>query len=288
LLACGRSNSTLRRIQRRAGRSALVQIRTDGRRNLRSVWRDMARAIPRGSNRMCRRQKKIPTACTARLKTGRLACPSQSAPCQNGQSGVPDDGGRQSAEMVNSDGNSRAHAFYSPDGDAPDKNKKWSFLRIFFPHPDGGNLLTKMPAIPAATITKWDRTPPWRSLMAVVKGCGVNISVDRGIPGPRYLPFAQIYQSPSTTRSLLFNAQRQDGSLARPQQTASSSAAVWAQNPARGSAPGGGGESGFAMPEPVANNIILVYGKKVRSASWPRNPTRCAHTPGPREVRGRH
>jgi photosystem II stability/assembly factor-like uncharacterized protein len=195
----------------------------------------------------------------AEIETGD-GVPQLDSPGQIGQLWRSDDGG-DSWEMVNSDRQLRGRThYYTRTEIAPDnENEVFFFSASFSRSLDGGRTLTKMPANPGGDNHEMWIDPTVGDRMAVVNDGGVNISVNRGHTWNHVnLPIAQIYHVTVDDQIPYFvYGNRQDGPSWR--------------GPSNTLQPGGtiprgawhsvaGGESGFAMPDPVDNNIIWSTG----------------------------
>jgi photosystem II stability/assembly factor-like uncharacterized protein len=195
----------------------------------------------------------------AEIETGD-GVPQLNSPGQLGQLWRSDDGG-ENWEMVNSDRQIRGRThYYTRTEIAPDnENEVFFFSATFSRSLDGGRTLTKMPANPGGDNHEMWIDPTDGDRMAVVNDGGVNISVNRGRTWNHVnLPIAQIYHATVDDQIPYFvYGNRQDGPSWR--------------GPSNSLQPGGtiprgawhavaGGESGFAMPDPVDNNIIWSTG----------------------------
>jgi len=186
------------------------------------------------------------------------------APGQLGELWRSDDGG-DSWEMVNSDRQLRGRThYYTRTEIAPDnENEVFFFSASFSRTLDGGKTLTKMPADPGGDNHEmWiDSTNGDR--MAVVNDGGVNISVDRGKHWNHVnLPIAQIYHVTVDDQIPYFvYGNRQDGPSYRGPSNSLQFGGFFGNTISRGAwHPVAGGESGFAVPDPVDNNIIWSTG----------------------------
>jgi photosystem II stability/assembly factor-like uncharacterized protein len=195
----------------------------------------------------------------AEIETGD-GVPQQNSPGQLGQLWRSDDSG-ENWEMVNSDRQLRGRTHYYTRAEiAPDnENEVFFFSASFSRSLDGGRTLTKMPANPGGDNHEMWIDPTDGDRMAVVNDGGVNISVNRGHTWSHVnLPIAQIYHVTVDDQIPYFvYGNRQDG----PSWRGPSNSLQPAGTIPRGAwHPVAGGESGFAMPDPVDNNIIWSTG----------------------------
>ncbi|MBV8206545.1 MAG: sialidase [Acidobacteria bacterium] len=192
-------------------------------------------------------------------------------PSQQGQLWRSDDGG-ENWQMVNDDRNIRGRtAYYSREEISPDNENELYFFSAAFSHSlDGGRTLTPLASSPGGDNHEMWIDPTNADRMAVVNDAGVSISVDHGRTWNHVsLPIAQIYHvtvdnqvpynvfgnkqdgssygGPSNSLQFGFGGGGGGGGGAGP-----ISRSVWR--------PVDGGESGFATPDPVDNNIIWTSG----------------------------
>ena len=190
-------------------------------------------------------------------------------PAQRGSLWRSDDGG-DNWQMVNADRQLRGRtAYYCREEIAPDnENEVYFFTSAFSRTLDGGRSLTPVPQSPGG-----DNHEMWidssnGDRMAVVNDGGVSISVNRGRTWNRIqLPVAQIYHA-TVDDQIPYNVygNRQDG----PSWRGPSNSLQFGGGGGGGFGGGqisrslwhsiGGGESGFATPDPVDNNIIWSTG----------------------------
>jgi len=206
----------------------------------------------------------------AMIETGD-GVPWEGHPGQSGQLWRSDDGG-ENWQLVNSDRQVRGRThYYTREEISPDnENEVYFFTSAFSRTLDGGHTLTNMPASPGGDNHEMWIDPTNGDRMAVVNDQGVSISVDRGHSWDHIqLPIAQIYHVTVDDQIPYFvYGNRQDGSSYRgPSNSlqfggfggATISRSVWH--------PIAGGESGFAVPDPVDNNIIWSSGTGSGSVS---------------------
>jgi photosystem II stability/assembly factor-like uncharacterized protein len=190
-------------------------------------------------------------------------------PTQRGSLWRSDDGG-DSWQMINADRQFRGRtAYYTREEIAPDnENEVYFFNAAFNRTLDGGHSLTPMPQGPGGDNHEMWIDPTNGDRMAVVNDSGVSISVNRGKTWNHIqLPIAQIYHS-TVDDQVPYNVygNRQDGPSWR-----GPSNSLEFGGPGGGGFGGGqiprslwhsiaGGESGFATPDPVDNNIIWSTG----------------------------
>jgi len=137
----------------------------------------------------------------AEIETGD-GVPQLNNPGQLGQLWRSDDGG-ENWEMVNSDRQLRGRThYYTRTEIAPDnENEAFFFSASFSRTLDGGHTLSKMPANPGGDNHEMWIDPSNGDRMAVVNDGGVNISVDREIPGTTSTcPSRRCITSPWMTR----------------------------------------------------------------------------------------
>jgi len=203
----------------------------------------------------------------AEIETGD-GVPFNDKPTQNGQLWRSDDGGEH-WQVVNYDRNIRGRtAYYTREEISPDNENEVYFFSAAFSHTlDGGRTLTPLPAGPGGDNHEMWIDPTNGDRMAVVNDGGVSISVNRGRTWDHVqLPIAQIYHV-TVDDQIPYNVygNRQDGSSYRGPSNSLQfgfgggggrggqiSRSVWH--------PVAGGESGFAVPDPVDNNIIWNSG----------------------------
>ena len=183
---------------------------------------------------------------------------------QLGQLWRSDDGG-ETWEMVNSDRQLRGRThYYTRTEIAPDnENEVFFFSASFSRTLDGGRTLTKMPSDPGGDNHEMWIDPTNGDRMAVVNDGGVNISVDRGNSWNHVnLPIAQMYHVTVDDQIPYFvYGNRQDGPSWRGPSNSLQFGGFLGNNIPRGAwHPVAGGESGFAVPDPVDNNIIWSTG----------------------------
>ncbi|MBV8205420.1 MAG: sialidase [Acidobacteria bacterium] len=195
--------------------------------------------------------------------------PFEGKPGQNGQLWRSNDGG-ENWEVVNSDRNIRGRThYYSREEIAPDNENEVFFFSAAFTHTlDGGRTLTPLPAIGGGDNHEMWIDPTNGDRMALVHDGGVSITLNRGHSWDFIqLPIAQIYHV-TVDDQIPYNVygNRQDGSsysgpsnsleffsfFGPSDQGGPISRAEWR--------PIEGGESGFAVPDPVDNNIIWSSG----------------------------
>ena len=192
-----------------------------------------------------------------------------SKPTQRGSLWRSDDGG-DAWQMVNADRQLRGRtAYYTREEIAPDnENEVYFFTAAFSRTLDGGHSLTPISQTPGGDNHEMWIDPTNGDRMAVVNDSGVSISVNRGKTWNRIqLPIAQIYHA-TVDDQIPYNVygNRQDGPSWR-----GPSNSLEFGGPGGGGFGGGqiprslwhsiaGGESGFATPDPVDNNIIWSTG----------------------------
>jgi photosystem II stability/assembly factor-like uncharacterized protein len=175
------------------------------------------------------------------------------------------DNGGDSWEMVNSDRQLRGRThYYTRTEIAPDNENEVFFFSASFSHTlDGGKSLTKMPSDPGGDNHEMWIDPTDGDRMAVVNDGGVNISVNRGHTWNHVnLPIAQIYHVTVDDQIPYFvYGNRQDGPSWRGPSNSLQFGGFGGNSIPRGAWHSvAGGESGFAMPDPVDNNIIWSTG----------------------------
>src|SRR6184192_3372841 len=157
----------------------------------------------------------------------------------------------------------RTH-YYTRTEIAPDnENEVFFFSASFWRTLDGGHTLTKMPSNPGGDNHEMWIDPTDGDRMAVVNDGGVNISVNRGSSWNHVnLPIAQIYHVTVDDQIPYFvYGNRQDGPSWRGPSNSLQFGGFSGNSIPRGAwHPVAGGESGFAMPDPVDNNIIWSTG----------------------------
>jgi photosystem II stability/assembly factor-like uncharacterized protein len=201
----------------------------------------------------------------AEIETGDgVPHPEVNAEGQLGELWRSDDGG-ENWEMVNSDRQLRGRThYYTRTEIAPDnENEVFFFSASFSRTLDGGHTLTKMPSDPGGDNHEMWIDPTNGDRMAVVNDGGVNISVDRGVSWNHVnLPIAQMYHVTVDDQIPYFvYGNRQDGPSWRGPSNSLQFGGFYGNSIPRGAwHPVAGGESGFAMPDPVDNNIIWSTG----------------------------
>ncbi len=175
------------------------------------------------------------------------------------------DNGGDSWEMVNSDRQLRGRThYYTRTEIAPDNENEVFFFSASFSHTlDGGKSLTKMPSDPGGDNHEMWIDPTDGDRMAVVNDGGVNISVNRGHTWNHVnLPIAQIYHVTVDDQIPYFvYGNRQDGPSWRGPSNSLQFGGFGGNTIPRGAWHSvAGGESGFAMPDPVDNNIVWSTG----------------------------
>ena len=197
--------------------------------------------------------------------------PWEGHPGQSGQLWRSDDGGGD-WQLVNSDRQLRGRThYYTREEIAPDnENEVYFFTSAFSRTLDGGHSLTNMPSSPGGDNHEMWIDPTNADRMAVVNDAGVSISVNRGHSWDHIsLPIAQIYHVTVDDQIPYFvYGNKQDGSSYRGPSNSRQfggfggggiSRSVWH--------PVAGGESGYATPDPVDNNIIWSSGTGSGSVS---------------------
>ena len=197
--------------------------------------------------------------------------PWEGHPGQSGQLWRSDDGG-ENWQLVNSDRQIRGRThYYTREEIAPDnENEVYFFTSAFSRTLDGGHTLTNMPSTPGGDNHEMWIDPTNGDRMAVVNDAGVSISVNRGHSWDHIsLPIAQIYHVTVDDQIPYFvYGNKQDGSSYRGPSNSLQfggfggggiSRSVWH--------PIAGGESGYATPDPVDNNIIWSSGTGSGSVS---------------------
>jgi photosystem II stability/assembly factor-like uncharacterized protein len=195
----------------------------------------------------------------AEIETGD-GVPLLNSPGQIGQLWRSNDGG-DSWEMVNFDRQLRGRThYYTRMEIAPDNEDEIFCFSATFSHSlDGGRTLTKLASDPGGDNHEMWIDPTDGDRMAVVNDDAINISVNRGHTwNHASLPIAQIYHVTVDDQIPYFvYGNRQDGPSWRgPSNTLDPGGSI-----VRGAwHPVAGGESGFAVPDPVDNNIIWSTG----------------------------
>ncbi|HLW99894.1 MAG TPA: hypothetical protein VKR82_14695 [Candidatus Acidoferrales bacterium] len=227
------------------------------------VGRIAVRVAQRDSNRVY-----------ALIETGD-GTPMDGKPTQSGQLWRSDDGG-ENWQLVNSDREIRGRThYYTREEIEPDnENEVYFFSSAFSRTIDGGRSLNPMPVGPGGDNHEMWIDPTNGDRMAVVNDAGVSISVNRGHTWDHIsLPIAQIYHVTLDDQIPYFvYGNKQDGSSYRGPSNSLQfggfggggrggqiSRSVWH--------PIAGGESGFAVPDPVDNNIIWSSGTGSGSVS---------------------
>lgn len=209
--------------------------------------------------------KKDSSRVYAEIETGDgVPHPEVNASGQLGQLWRSDDGG-DTWQMVNSDRQLRGRThYYTREEIAPDnENEVFFFSASFSRSLDGGHTLTKMPANPGGDNHEMWIDPTDGDRMAVVNDGGVNISVNRGHTWNHVnLPIAQLYHVTVDDQIPYFvYGNRQDGPSWRGPSNSLQFGGFFGNQIPRGAwHPVAGGESGFAVPDPVDNNIIWSTG----------------------------
>ena len=209
--------------------------------------------------------KKDSSRVYAEIETGDgVPHPEVNAAGQLGQLWRSDDGG-DTWQMVNSDRQLRGRThYYTREEIAPDnENEVFFFSASFSRSLDGGRTLTKMPANPGGDNHEMWIDPTDGDRMAVVNDGGVNISVNRGRTWNHVnLPIAQLYHVTVDDQIPYFvYGNRQDGPSWRGPSNSLQFGGFFGNQIPRGAwHPVAGGESGFAVPDPVDNNIIWSTG----------------------------
>jgi len=199
----------------------------------------------------------------AEIETGD-GVPQPNSPGQLGQLWRSDDGG-DNWQMVNSDRQLRGRThYYTRTEIAPDnENEVFFFSAAFSRTLDGGRTLTKMPSDPGGDNHGMWIDPANGDRMAVVNDGGVNLSVNRGNSWNHInLPIAQMYHVTVDDQIPYFvYGNRQDGPSWRGPSNSLQFGGYAGNSIPRGAWHSvAGGESGFAVPDPVDNNIIWSTG----------------------------
>jgi len=183
---------------------------------------------------------------------------------QIGQLWRSDDGG-DSWRMINSDREIRGRThYYTREEISPDnENEVYFFTASFSRTLDGGKTLTPLAQPPGGDHHEMWIDPTNGDRMAVVWDNGVSISVNRGKTWHRVqLPIAQMYHVTVDDQIPYFvYGNRQDGPSWRGPSNSLQTGGFFGNFIPRGAwHPVAGGESGFATPDPVDNNIIWSTG----------------------------
>ena len=206
----------------------------------------------------------------AMIETGD-GVPWEGHPGQSGALWRSDDGG-ENWQLVNSDRQIRGRThYYTREEISPDnENEVYFFTSSFSRTLDGGHTLTPMPASPGGDNHEMWIDPTNGDRMAVVNDGGVSISVNRGHTWDHIqLPIAQIYHVTVDDQIPYFvYGNRQDGSSYRGPSNSLQFGGFGGGGISRSQwHPIAGGESGFATPDPVDNNIIWSSGTGSGSVS---------------------
>src|SRR5436305_5178401 len=190
--------------------------------------------------------------------------PMDGKPTQSGQLWRSDDGG-ENWQLINSDRQIRGRThYYTREEISPDnENEVYFFTSAFSRTLDGGHTLTNMPSAPGGDNHEMWIDPTNGDRMAVVNDGGINISVDRGNSWNHVnLPIAQMYHVTVDDQIPYFvYGNRQDGPSWRGPSNSLQFGGFGGNSIPRGAwHPVAGGESGFAVPDPVDNNIIWSTG----------------------------
>ncbi len=223
------------------------------------VGRIAVRVAPRDSNRVY-----------AMIETGD-GVPWEGHPGQSGALWRSDDGG-ENWQLVNSDRQVRGRThYYTREEISPDnENEVYFFTSAFSRTLDGGHTLTAMPSSPGGDNHEMWIDPTNGDRMAVVNDQGVSISVNRGHSWDHIqLPIAQIYHVTVDDQiPYCVYGNRQDGSSYRGPSNSLQFGGFGGGGISRSQwHPIAGGESGFAIPDPVDNNIIWSSGTGAGSVS---------------------
>jgi photosystem II stability/assembly factor-like uncharacterized protein len=199
----------------------------------------------------------------AEIETGD-GVPQPNSPGQLGQLWRSDDDG-ENWEMVSSDRQLRGRThYYTRLEVAPDnENEVFFFSASFSRTLDGGHTLTNMSSSPGGDNHEMWIDPTNGDRMAVVNDAGVSISVNRGNSWNHInLPIAQIYHVTVDDQIPYFvYGNRQDGPSWRGPSNSLQFGGFGGNSIPRGAwHPVAGGESGFAVPDPMDNNIIWSTG----------------------------
>ncbi|SPE24608.1 Glycosyl hydrolase, BNR repeat-containing protein [Candidatus Sulfopaludibacter sp. SbA6] len=226
---------------------------------------------------MARRSSRV----YALIETGD-GVPYDGKPTDRGQLWKSDDGGDR-WELMSYDRNLTGRAaYYTRCAVSPDNENEVYFLTAAFSRTlDGGRTLTAMPALPGGDNHDMWIDPGNGDRMAVANDSGFSISVNRGRTWNRVqLPIAQMYHVTVDNQVPYFvYGNKQDGNSYRGPSNSLSGGRGGGGGGEEGAAPGegggrgalappfgpisrsvwhpvAGGESGFATPDPVDNNII--------------------------------
>jgi len=202
--------------------------------------------------------------------------PLDGKPTQSGQLWRSDDGG-ENWQLINSDRQVRGRThYYTREEISPDnENEVYFFTSAFSRTLDGGHTLTSMPATPGGDNHEMWIDPTNGDRMAVVNDGGVSISVNRGHTWDHVqLPIAQIYHV-TLDDQIPYNVygNKQDGSSYRGPSNSLQFGGFGGGGFGGGQIPRSvwhpiaGGESGYATPDPVDNNIIWSSGTGSGSVS---------------------
>jgi photosystem II stability/assembly factor-like uncharacterized protein len=183
---------------------------------------------------------------------------------QIGQLWRSDDGG-ESWAMVNSDRQLRGRThYYTREEISPDnENEVYFFSASFSRTIDGGKTLSPVPALAGGDCHEMWIDPLNGDRMAMVWDGGVSISVNRGHSWNWVqFPIAQIYHVTVDDQIPYFvYGNRQDGPSWRgPSNSLQFGGGPFNTIPRGAWHPVAGGESGFAIPDPVDNNIVWSTG----------------------------
>ncbi len=186
------------------------------------------------------------------------------APGQIGQLWRSDDGG-DNWKMVNSDRQLRGRThYYTREEISPDnENEVYFFSSAFSRTLDGGLTLTKLASEPGGDYHEMWIDPTNGDRMAVVHDAGVSISVNRGKSWNRVqLPIAQMYHVSVDDQIpyFVYGNQQDNPSWRGPSNSLKPGRGEGSTIPRGAWHPVAGGESGFAVPDPVDNNIIWSTG----------------------------
>ena len=201
----------------------------------------------------------------AMIETGD-GVPFEGKPTQVGSLWRSDDGG-DSWEMINADRQLRGRtAYYTRMEIAPDNENEVHFFSAAYSRTeDGGRSLQQLGfgATPGGDNHEGWIDPTNGDRMAVVNDSGVSITVNRGKSWDRVqLPIAQIYHV-TVDDQIPYNVygNKQDGGSYRGPSNSRGFGGFFGGGISRAEWHSvGGGESGFATPDPVDNNIIWSSG----------------------------
>jgi len=201
----------------------------------------------------------------AEIETGD-GVPQPNSPGQLGNSGVPTTAARN-WEMVNSDRQLPGAALLHAHGNrAGKRNEVFFFSASFSRTLDGGHTLTKMPSIPAATITDVD-DPTNGDRMAVVNDGGVEIFLSTRFLEPRNLPIDRCITSLDDQISTSFMATGQTARLGAARAIAAVRRLSTVTHPRGAWHPVAGGESGFAGPSGGQQHHLVTAQDQAASAA---------------------